>query len=71
MQETNGGMSAARLESAGEPSGRDRKDGVEHGVYGMRRVPLHTQVGTLPGEHGFFPCRRHTRRAGPPLKLGR
>ena len=71
MQKTNGGMSAGRLKSGDEPSGRDGKDGVEHGVYGMRRVPLHAKVGALAGEHGFLPCRRHAGRAGPPLKLGR
>jgi hypothetical protein len=71
MQETNGGMSTGRLKSGGEASGRDRKDGVEHGVYGMRRVALHSKVGALAGEHWFFPCRRHAGRAGAPMELGR
>ena len=71
MQETNGGMSAGRLKGGDEPPGCDGKDGVEHSVYGMRRVPLHAKVGAQAGEHGFFPCRRHAGRAGAPLELGR
>jgi hypothetical protein len=70
MQEADGGMSACRLKSGGEPSGCDGKDGVEHGVYRMRRVPLHVQVETLAGKHGLLPYRRHAGRAGPPMKLG-
>jgi len=64
-------MSAGRLKCGDKPSGGDRKDGVEHGVYGMRRVALHAKVGALASEHGFFPGRRHAGRAGAPLKLGR
>ena len=61
-------MSAGRLKGGDEPPGCDGKDGVEHGVYWMRRVPLHAKVGALAGEHGFFPGRRHAGRAGAPLK---
>jgi hypothetical protein len=63
-------MSAGRLKSGDEPSGRDGKDSVEHSVYRMRRIPLHVQIGTLAGEHGLLPCWRYARRAGQPLKLG-
>jgi len=71
MQETNGGMSSGRFKGGGEPPGRDGKDGVEHSVYGMRRVPLHAKVGALAGEHGFFPSGQHAGRANAPLEPGR
>jgi hypothetical protein len=71
VQETDGRMRAGRLKIGNKPSGGDGKDGVEHSVYGMRRVPFHADVGALAREHGFFPCRRHAGRAGAPLELGR